>query len=67
MMTLENNMPSASELAVYETFESVYGRKSTMDELISDIRPFTQQSVLWVSIHELWINRRGTQTKKLLR
>jgi hypothetical protein len=41
-------MPSASQLAVYETFESVYGRKSTMDELIADIRPFTQQSVLWV-------------------
>ena len=41
-------MPTASQLAVYETFESVYGTKSTMDELIADIRPFTQQSVLWV-------------------
>jgi hypothetical protein len=41
-------MRSASQLAVYETFESVHGRKSTMDELIADIRPFTQQSVLWV-------------------
>ena len=41
-------MPAASQLAVYETFESVYGRKSTMDELIADIRQFTQQSMLWV-------------------
>lgn len=41
-------MKSASQLAVYETFEEVFGRKSTMDELIADIRPFTQQSVLWV-------------------
>ncbi|RSL18604.1 hypothetical protein EDE15_4194 [Edaphobacter aggregans] len=41
-------MRTASQLAVYETFENVYGRKSTMDELIAEIRPFTQQSVLWV-------------------
>lgn len=41
-------MPIPSQLAVYETFENVYGRKSSMDELIADIRPFTQQSVLWV-------------------
>lgn len=41
-------MKSASQLAVYETFEAVFGRKSTMDELIADIRPFSQQSVLWV-------------------
>jgi len=41
-------MPSPSQLAVYETFEAVYGRKSSMDELIAEIRPFTQQSVLWV-------------------
>src|ERR1039457_3901194 len=48
MMTSGSSMPAASQLAVYETFESVYGRKSTMDELIAEIRPFTQQSVLWV-------------------
>jgi len=41
-------MRSASQLAVYETFEDLFGRKSTLDELIADIRPFTQKSLLWV-------------------
>jgi hypothetical protein len=41
-------MRSASQLAVYETFEDLSGRKSTLDELIADIRPFTQKSVLWI-------------------
>jgi hypothetical protein len=36
------------ELAVYETFEDLFGRRSTLDELITDIRSFRQQSVLWV-------------------
>jgi hypothetical protein len=48
MMTPGMTMRSPSQLAVYETFEAVYGRKSTMDELIAEICPFTQQSVLWV-------------------
>jgi len=37
-----------TELAVYETFEEVFGRRSTLDELIHEIRSFSQQSVLWV-------------------
>jgi hypothetical protein len=41
-------MHAHTELAVYETFEDVFGRKSTLDELIADIRSFRQQSVLWV-------------------
>jgi hypothetical protein len=41
-------MPAATELAVYETFEEVYGRRSTLDELTADISQFSQQSVLWV-------------------
>jgi hypothetical protein len=36
------------ELAVYETFEEVYGRRSTLEELIRDIAAFSQQSVLWL-------------------
>ena len=39
---------SRAELAVYETFEDLFGRRSTLDELITDIRSFRQQSVLWV-------------------
>jgi hypothetical protein len=41
-------MPPPSELAVYETFEDVFLRRSTLDELIADLRRFSQQSVLWV-------------------
>ena len=41
-------MNGATQLGVYETFEGVFGRKSTLDELIADIRSFRQQSVLWV-------------------
>lgn len=41
-------MPVPTELGVYETFEEVFGRRSTLDELIADISPFSQQSVLWV-------------------
>jgi hypothetical protein len=39
---------SRTELAVYETFEDMFGRRSTLDELIADIRSFRQQSILWV-------------------
>jgi hypothetical protein len=38
MMTSEMTMRSPSQLAVYETFEAVYGRKSTMGELIAEIQ-----------------------------
>jgi len=41
-------MGGAAELAVYETFEDIFGRKSTFDELVADIKSFGQQSVLWV-------------------
>jgi hypothetical protein len=41
-------MNDQTEIAVYETFEDVFGRRSTLDELIADIRLFKQQSVLWV-------------------
>ena len=41
-------MRSAAQLAVYETFEDLYGRKSTLDELIAAVGQFTQQSILWV-------------------
>jgi hypothetical protein len=41
-------MASAVELAVYETFEDIFGRKSSLDELVSEVASFTQQSVLWV-------------------
>src|SRR5664280_2731533 len=41
-------MSSGAELAVYETFEDLFGRRSTLDELIADISRFQLQSVLWV-------------------
>ena len=41
-------MRTASQLAVYETYEDLYGRKSTLDELIADVGQFTQKSILWV-------------------
>jgi hypothetical protein len=36
------------QMRVYETFEDIYGRKSTLDELIADVSQFTQKSVLLV-------------------
>jgi hypothetical protein len=41
-------MTGKTELAVYETFEDIFKRKSTLEELIRDIQQFSQQSVLWV-------------------
>jgi hypothetical protein len=41
-------MNGTTELGVYETFKDVFGRKSTPDELIVDIRSYTQKSILWV-------------------
>ena len=42
------NQTGRTELAVYETFEDLSGRRSTLDELIADLRSFRQQSVLWI-------------------
>jgi hypothetical protein len=42
-------MASDLQLGVYETFEELFGHKSTFDELIADIRVFSQESVLWLS------------------
>ena len=36
------------EMGVYETYEEIYKRKSTLDELIKDVSQFTQKSMLWV-------------------
>lgn len=41
-------MNGRTQLAVYETFEELFGRRSTLDELVTTIRSFSQQSVLWV-------------------
>jgi hypothetical protein len=41
-------MASDFELGVYETFEDLFGHKSTLDEVIKDIRLFSQESVLWL-------------------
>jgi hypothetical protein len=47
------------ELAVYETFEQLFGRKISLDELTADIRKFERNSLLWtcaeiVSQVQLW-------------
>jgi hypothetical protein len=39
---------SGIELGVYETNEELAGRKATRDELISEIRQFSVDSVIWV-------------------
>lgn len=41
-------MSTGAELAVYETFEDLFGRLSTLDELVADVKSFQLQSVLWV-------------------
>lgn len=41
-------MNGATQLGVYETFDDVFGRKSSWNELVADIRSFKLQSVLWV-------------------
>ena len=38
----------ASQLAVYETYENIYGQRSSLDELVAEIEVFNQKSVLWV-------------------
>jgi len=45
---LDKDMRPAMQMAVYETFEDIYGRKSTLDELIAGVSQFTQKSMLWV-------------------
>jgi hypothetical protein len=37
-----------TELAVYETFEDIFQRKISLDELIADIRKFERGSLLWI-------------------
>jgi hypothetical protein len=34
--------------AVYETFEDVFGRKSSMEELIAEISKYERSSILWI-------------------
>lgn len=41
-------MGAHTELGVYETFEELFGRKASLDELVSDIRKFERNSLLWV-------------------
>ena len=58
-------MRAPTQLAVYETFENVYGRKSSFDELVAEVSVFSQQSMLWVCATivagmQLW-NRVGNQ------
>jgi hypothetical protein len=41
-------MSQGLELAVYETFEDNFGRKSTTAELAQEIAQFSLNSLLWV-------------------
>jgi hypothetical protein len=41
-------MSSGVELAVYETFEEIFRRKSSLDELETEIKQFSLSSLLWV-------------------
>lgn len=41
-------MNGATQLGVYETFEDLFGRRSTLNELVADLKPFTRESVLWI-------------------
>ena len=41
-------MSTVESLAVYETYQDIFGRKSTYDELIKDVSVFNQKSVLWI-------------------
>lgn len=41
-------MSAHTELAVYETFEDIFGRKSTLDELIADLKRFDRLSLVWI-------------------
>ena len=40
-------MPDQAELAVYESYEDIFGTRSSLDELIADISYFSRESVLW--------------------
>jgi hypothetical protein len=44
----QENMNKGQELAVYETHEEIFGRRSSLEELINEIRQFSLPSVLWV-------------------
>lgn len=53
--------------AVYETYEQVYGRKSSIDELIAEVSKYERSSVLWICAEivcrvQLWA-RPGTRNR----
>ena len=41
-------MNGHSEIGIYETFEHMFGRRSSLHELVAEVGSFKQQSVLWV-------------------
>jgi hypothetical protein len=41
-------MTRGVELAVYETYEDIFGRRSSLAELEAEIKQFSQSSLLWV-------------------
>ena len=43
----EVGMSRGVELAVYETFEDNFGKKASLEELVSEIRQFSLSSLLW--------------------
>lgn len=53
--------------AVYETYEQVYGRKSSIDELIAEVSKYEGSSILWIFAEivcriQLWA-RPGTRNR----
>lgn len=48
MVVQENPLSATTMPAVYETFESLFNRRSSEDELIDAIRRFERNSLLWV-------------------
>lgn len=43
-----SELSAHTELGVYETFEELFGRKTSLDELIADICKFQRNSLLWI-------------------
>jgi hypothetical protein len=43
-----SELSAHTELGVYETFEELFGRKTSLDELIADICKFERNSLLWI-------------------
>lgn len=48
MVAQENPLSATTMPAVYETFESLFNRSSSEDELINAIRRFERNSLLWI-------------------